>query len=316
VHVLEDGEALHPRNNAIQSRLRDARSMLSEQRYFDGLGRAEEAAKIQRNLLRCRKLGDIAACDEALRTKPNDSEILIAKADALVQSNHPSDALPVYRHAADVAPADASIKEKIVNAEAQRRTLLGQCQHDSADAALQACQLALLRGSSDEFSIHERKGILLQGMDKPSQALDSYIAANLLQSNNKSVALAIVALTGSTGRKDPLALLARGNALLTLDRGVEGLQALRQAQALSPALPDIKARIAVAEKMAKSESRRAAVASARDAKVASATAAAAASAKSAAAVGAPASDPSLRLAVEDKKEKRTYSNDGPVSRSH
>src|SRR4051812_39756248 len=54
VRVLEEGEAQHPRNNAIQSRLRDARSMLSEQRYFDGLGRAEEAARIQRNLLRCR----------------------------------------------------------------------------------------------------------------------------------------------------------------------------------------------------------------------------------------------------------------------
>src|SRR5207253_10096616 len=55
VHVLEDGEPLHPRNGAIQSRLRDARSMLSEQRYFDGLGRAEESAKVQRNVLRCRQ---------------------------------------------------------------------------------------------------------------------------------------------------------------------------------------------------------------------------------------------------------------------
>ena len=45
VHMLEEGEPIHPRNGGIQSRLRDARSMLSEQRYFDGLGRAEEAAK-------------------------------------------------------------------------------------------------------------------------------------------------------------------------------------------------------------------------------------------------------------------------------
>src|SRR4051812_48848655 len=37
VHVLEEGEPLFPRNAGIQSRLRAARSNLSEQRYFDGL---------------------------------------------------------------------------------------------------------------------------------------------------------------------------------------------------------------------------------------------------------------------------------------
>lgn len=318
VHVLEEGETLHPRSGAIQSRLRDARSMLSEQRYFDGLGRAEEAAKIQRNLLRCRKLGDVSACDEALRARPNDGEILIAKGDALMQSNHPADALPVYRRAAELAPTDAGVKEKITTAESQRHTLLSQCEHDSADAALQACQLALLRGASDEFFVHQRKGILLQGMDKPSQALDSYIAANLLQANDRSVALAIVALTGSTGRKDALALSARGNALLTLGRGAEGLQALRQAQALSPALPDIRVRLVVAETVAREEARRNAAA-AQAAKVAAAAAAATAATNAAAKVAADASanatadQERTRVASEPKP---TYSNDGPVSRSH
>jgi tetratricopeptide (TPR) repeat protein len=304
VHVLEEGETTHPRNGGIQSRLRDARSMLSEQRYFDGLGRAEEAAKDQRNLLRCRKLNDISACDEALRLKPDDTDVLSAKADALAQSNRPADALLVYRRAAELNPSDASLSGKIAAAEGQREALATECQRGTADAALQACQLALLRGANDEFTVHQRTAILLQGMDKPSRALDSYIAASLLRPQDKSVALAIVTLSESTARKDALTLAARGSALLTLNRGTEAAKALREAQALSPNLPDVKTRLAAAQKMAQAEARRNAAASAEE----KALAAAASSAN-----GNTPERVDTRVASE---EKRTYSNEGPPTRSH
>ena len=101
-----------------------------------------------------------------------------------------------------------------------------------------------------------RRGILLQSLDEPDKALDAFIAANVLKQNDKSVALAIVALTDSTGRKDAMALAARGSALLTLGRATEALQALRRAEALAPALPKLKAQVAQAEQAARGETKR------------------------------------------------------------
>ena len=298
VHVLEEGEPLHPRNGPIQSRLRDARSMLGEQRYFDGLGRAEESAKVQRNVLRCRQLGDLAACDEAVRAKPDDGSVVAAQADALSKANRPADALLVYRRALELAPSDVSLQTRARDAETQRLALVAQCENGRDDAALRACEHALLRGASDEFSVQARKAILLQGMERPSQALDAYIAANLLKSDDTAVARGIVALTSSTGRNDALALAARGSALLTLGRGAEAVKALRQAQQLSPSLPDVRVHLAAAEKLAQAEARKRAEAE---------TAAKAQADLVAAAPPKPDAD---------TKQQRRYSNDGPASRSH
>jgi tetratricopeptide (TPR) repeat protein len=276
VHVLEEGERLHPRNGKIQSALRDARSMLSEQHYFDALARAERSAKSERNVLRCRKLGDIAACDAALREKPDDGALLIGKADALVRSGQPSEALLLYRQAAGLSGTPPDIEEKIAAAESQRQTLVAQCNGDSVDVALRACQLALLPGAGDEFALQRRRGILLQGMGQPSQALDAYIAASLLKSDDEAVSQAVVALTDSTGRKESVALVARGNALLTLKRGAEAVQAFKEAEASLPGLPGVEASLAAAEELARNEVQR------------SAAATAAATAKGTAAVTAPA----------------------------
>ncbi len=298
VHVLEEGEPFHPRNGGIQSRLRDARSMLSEQRYFDGLDRAAEAAKIERNLLRCRQLADLTACDDALKVRPEDASIFVAKADALMQANRAADAMPVYRRALELNPTDVNLQTKAKAAETKRLALVGDCLNGRAEAALQACELAQLRGAEDEFSLQARKAMLLQSMDEPGKALDAYVAASLLEPDDKAVASGIVALTESTGRNDALTLAARGNALLTLGRGTEAVRALRQAQDLSPTLPDVKIRLAAAEKLARSEARKKAEADAA-AKVQ-------ASLANAAATPEPAASP----------PPRKYSNEGPASRSH
>ena len=247
VPVLEAGLAQRPRSSELQSRLRAARSMLNEEHFFEGLGNAQETAKLQHSVMRCTKLADVSACDDALHMKPDDPPLVIAKGDALAHGGHPADAILVYLHAGGLLPGDEVVKSKLAAAESQRETLVSQCQGNADAAAADACQAALLRGSPDEFALLKRRGILLQSFDKPEQALDVFIAANVLKPDDKSVALAIVALTDSTGRRDALALAARGSALLTLRRPTEALQALRQAEALAPALPRIRTQVAQAE---------------------------------------------------------------------
>ena len=256
VPVLEAGLAQRPRSSELQSRLRAARSMLSEEHFFEGLGTAQEAARLQHSVMRCTKLSDVSACDDALHIKPDDPQLVIAKGDALAQGGRPADAILIYLHAASLLPSDDGVKSKLAAAESQREALVSQCEGNADTAAADACQAALLRGSQDEFALLRRRGILLQSLDKPEQALDAFIAANVLKQNDKSVALAIVALTDSTGRRDAMALAARGSSLLTVGRATEGLQALRQAEALAPALPRIKAQVAQAEQAAREEAKR------------------------------------------------------------
>lgn len=255
VHVLEDGEATHGRNARFQSELREARSMLREQGYFEDLNRAEEAAKFSHSLLRCNKLGDLDACNQALTQKPDDPQIVVAKGDALLKAKRTSEALESYRRALQLAPGDAAIEQKIAATDAQWRTLQDTCMNASGPPALQACQASLVPGAKEEFALRKRIGILLQSANQPSEALDSYIAAQSLKHDDKSVALAIVTLTATPARKDALALASRGAALLTLGRPTEALTPLKQALALSPDLPEAKAQLAQAEKLARQEAR-------------------------------------------------------------
>ncbi|HKT74241.1 MAG TPA: tetratricopeptide repeat protein [Steroidobacteraceae bacterium] len=254
IAILQAGQADHPHSVELQSRLREAQSSLNEQHYFEGLGEAAESAKLQRNVLRCSRMSDLHACDEALQVRPGDPAILQAKGAALLQANRPADAATVLRRAVALSPADDSLKSRLASAESQRQALAGKCQTGTGQGALDACQAALLHGSDDEFAIRERQAILLQSTGKPAEALDAYIAADNLRQDDRSVALAIVALTQSTDRQDAVALAARGSALLTLERGRESLEALRQAQSLAPELPGLKQQLARAQALAKRES--------------------------------------------------------------
>jgi tetratricopeptide (TPR) repeat protein len=256
VKALEAGEAIHGRNAKLQSELREARSILREQGYFEDLNRAEESAKLSRHLLRCNRLADIEACDQALALKPDDPQVVIAKADALVQANRPAEALMIYERARELAPDDVSVGQKIAAADAKRREALTACINTAGQTALQSCQSSLAPGGEDEFAIRKRIGTLLQSANQPSAALDSYIAASLLKPGDRSIALSIVTLSESTSRKDALTLSARGSALLTLGRALDALRPLKQALALSPDLPGAKAQLAKAERLAQDEARK------------------------------------------------------------
>jgi Flp pilus assembly protein TadD len=63
-------------------------------------------------------LSDVTACEDALRAKPDDVALLVAKGDALMQANRPADAETAYRHVAQLKPGDDAVKSKLSNAEA------------------------------------------------------------------------------------------------------------------------------------------------------------------------------------------------------
>ena len=253
VHTLEDGKTIHPRSTDLQAKLRNVRSLVNEQDYFEGKEQAELAAKLSRNQLRCTKLGDVAACDEALRLKPDDIEMLLGKGDALVKTSRPADAELVYRRAQQRAPDDARITTQLTAARTQRQSLLERCEKGSDDAALQACQGALSKGAEDEFSLHSRIALLSRQRGELAPALTSYIAAHQLRPGDRGVALGLVALTEGNAHSDAVALAARGSALITLRRGSEALAALRQAQTLAPSMPELQARIAQAKQLASAQ---------------------------------------------------------------
>jgi predicted Zn-dependent protease len=118
VTILEAGSQSHPHNNELAGKLRNVRSLVTEQTYIDGLTSAAEGAKFQRNQLRCLRLADVDACDDALKFKPDDTPLLVAKGDALMQVNQPVDAVAAYKHAVEVKPADEALKTKLAAAEA------------------------------------------------------------------------------------------------------------------------------------------------------------------------------------------------------
>jgi tetratricopeptide (TPR) repeat protein len=249
VHTLEDGEALHPRSNELQAKLRTTRSLASEQVYFEGKEQAEQAARVSRNLLRCNRLGDLNACDEALKLKPDDADILVAKGDALLKASKLAEAEQAYRRARQVAPDHPRAASKLAAAQSQRQAAQNTCLRGTGDGALEACLSALLPGAEEEFAIQSRMGSLYQQRNQAAPALAAFIAANTLKPGDRGVASGIVSLTDAGSGNDAVALAARGSALLTLDRGKDALAALRQAQTLAPAMPDLRNLIAQAQKM-------------------------------------------------------------------
>jgi tetratricopeptide (TPR) repeat protein len=247
LQVLQGGEALNPGNKELQARLRVAKSLVSEQSYFDSMDRATKNAALSRATFRCAKLADVNSCDEALNMKSDDPELLIAKADALVQLKRPGEAIGIYRSALPVSANREELNAKIALAESQRQTFLDTCETKVGDAARRACESAWLPGAPDEVTVFKRRGLLLQADNRPSPALDAYMAAARLDPSDRSVALAIVSLSESTGRQDALTLAARGRALMALRRPTEALEPLRQALRLAPDLVEAKNQLRIAK---------------------------------------------------------------------
>jgi Tetratricopeptide repeat len=79
----------HPHNAEVMAKLRDVRSMLTEQTFIQNVTQAEDAARLQHDQLRCSKFADLEACTAVLRVSPNDPVALAAKADAGASASSP-----------------------------------------------------------------------------------------------------------------------------------------------------------------------------------------------------------------------------------
>ena len=117
VQVLQAANTLNPDDPQLQTRLRVARSLVGEERFFDNIDRAEVAAKLKRNTFRCSSLADLEACSEASRLAPNDPAVMTAHGDALMRASRPAEAVVLYRHASALAPKQADLAGKIAAAE-------------------------------------------------------------------------------------------------------------------------------------------------------------------------------------------------------
>jgi tetratricopeptide (TPR) repeat protein len=301
LQVLQDGQALHPGDKELQARLRVAKSLVSEQGYFDSMDRAAKNATLSRATFRCAKLADVDSCDDALNIKPNDPELLIAKGDSLVQLKRLGEAIATYRSALPESADREAVNAKIALAESQRRAFLDTCETKTGDAALRACGSAWLPGAPDEVTVFRRRGMLLQADNQPFPALDAYMAAARLDPSDLSVALAIVSLSDSTGRQDALTMAARGHALMALGRPAEALEPLRQALRLAPDLTEAKAelRLAALSPRANKAERPAADGNAGSAGDKSAT-----------------PQPIIAAANAGAAAPRRYSNDAPATRTN
>jgi tetratricopeptide (TPR) repeat protein len=178
----------------LQRRLRDALSLVDEQRYIDNLGEAAEAAQLQRLLLRCSRLSDRLACDEALAKAPRDPAVHGAAADARLAQGEVGDAVTLLRRARQLLPQDAGLRSRLQQVEMRRQSLVTECLANPAPAALSACEQALLPGEPDELAVRRRTGQRLQLLDEPGRALDAFLAAQRLDRDDPAIAGAIVSL--------------------------------------------------------------------------------------------------------------------------
>ncbi len=119
VAVLEAGQSTFPHNGELSGKLRDVRSMLTEQTYISGITEAEDVAKQQHEQLRCTQLSDVEACNEALRLSPNDTSLLVGKADGLMQRGHPADAAAAYQRVLQLNPGNEAMRAKLAAATAR-----------------------------------------------------------------------------------------------------------------------------------------------------------------------------------------------------
>ena len=113
VHFLEEGKKYNPYNPTLAFGLRRARSKVEEERYREGVDRAEASARLNRKIERCTSEHEVAACDEVLSEQPNNTKILIAKGDALAKARRPAEATKAYMRASELKPNDTALAGKL-----------------------------------------------------------------------------------------------------------------------------------------------------------------------------------------------------------
>ncbi|MCB1750079.1 MAG: tetratricopeptide repeat protein [Gammaproteobacteria bacterium] len=192
IKLLEAGLKLHPEDEQMQEMLKLQRSFLEEKAWAEKqrLSREESVTeksdpRIRLNVIRCTKLkGEAAleACDEGLAALPGDVDLVLGKAEALLDMNRIVEAILLLREARASHASNTQFAEMVGRAEAKRKLLSGQCFTRRGAEALKACDIALLKGAADELRIQRRRADLLFEQNRAAEALAAHKAARRLKS--------------------------------------------------------------------------------------------------------------------------------------
>ncbi|MDP9065069.1 MAG: hypothetical protein M3O06_04280, partial [Pseudomonadota bacterium] len=206
-----------------------------------------DAKKLSVATYRCRSLAELVSCDAALNMRPNDPELLMAEADALMKHRRPGEAIGVYRNALKWGASAELVGTDIAAAQVQRKVMVDACQSNAGETGERACEGAWLPGAPDEVALFKRRGLLLRELHHADEALSAYMAAARLAPQDRNVARAVLDLSAGH-RYDAATLLARGSALLTLSRPAEASVEFKRALRLAPNLAEAKLRLRIAER--------------------------------------------------------------------
>ncbi len=138
VHLLEEGQKYNPFSPALLFSLRRARNMAREEHFLEGIKQAEASARLKRKMERCTRERDVAACDEVLSQQPNNTKILIAKGDALVETHRPAEASKAYLRANELAPNDTALTGKLQALRSPRKNAIAHKEPPTQVAAVSA----------------------------------------------------------------------------------------------------------------------------------------------------------------------------------
>ena len=137
VHLLEEGQKYNPFSPALLFSLRRARNM-AKRNTSRGRQTSRSQRATERKMERCTRERDVAACDEVLSQQPNNTKILIAKGDALVEAHRPAEASKAYLRANELAPNDTALIGKLQALRSPRKNAIAHKEPPTQVAAVSA----------------------------------------------------------------------------------------------------------------------------------------------------------------------------------
>lgn len=190
IELLKQGQTYFPGDETSLQKL----SMMQETIEWDerssaNTGTYANDAMTQVDLIKCTALqGKLAlkACESVLSKHPNSTDALVGKGDALMNlsSSDVVDAIRVYRKALSIDSKKEGLSAKLAKAESKRKELGLRCMSANGSSGLDACNDALMEGSSDEADIQSRRGKLLLAVQRRDEAINAYKAALRLNPKN------------------------------------------------------------------------------------------------------------------------------------
>ncbi len=234
VSVLREGLERFPGDDGIKKKLTFAESYLEEQRWIEkqqksvaGASRPKKQdTKIRLNIIRCKKLkgdGAMAACNEGLRVNPDHPELLTGRGNAWLAMDRFGNAILDYEAAIAADPKNRDAHKNLRLARTKRNVKVTQCLQTDGLSGLNACDAALLKGASDEFSIQKRRARLLHTMGREKASIAAYRAAARLNPADVQIRQALAALaprskkpaTRQVQKPDPIATKPTASSTFT-----------------------------------------------------------------------------------------------------